>query len=157
MLRSILLYMQRQPKAVRNQYAFAVSGLFTGIIALIWVFTQASVPAASSLATDANTDTERTPFSTLIEQSKKQFAAARSAFQDQDIGTSTESESVETPVNASTLILSDETITDAAEAEAEDPYITAATTSAGQVVRITTATTSSAYREVQIATTSAPN
>lgn len=78
-MRRFFSHILRQPKAVRNNYAMALAGTFTGVIALVWVVTK--VGGGGTLPVTAAENTTG-GFATLIKETKEQAAAVQGAFKE---------------------------------------------------------------------------
>ncbi len=113
MLISFLRHIRSKPKAVRNNYAMLLAGVFTAVVALVWGFTSLQMPAVS-IQTTAE-ETKSAPFANLFGQLKDQLAAAKASFattSTDQLEANTESETGPgaTSTNAQNLQLSPETI-----------------------------------------------
>jgi hypothetical protein len=73
-MRKVLQHIHRQPKAVRNQYAFAFASTFVGAVALIWVI---SLPSKLAPLADAVKEEGSGSFSTLFDQVGDQIATVK--------------------------------------------------------------------------------
>jgi hypothetical protein len=138
-MRRFFSHVLKQPKAVRNNYAMALAGTFTGLIALVWVVTK--VGGAGTLPVTAAENTAG-GFATLLKETKEQAAAVQASFKEQLAnkgGVATTSEAVPTL---------EETIASSTE-EAIAAYGTATTTGS------TTYTSSHVAVPVLIGTTTA--
>ena len=162
MLRSLFLYVRQKPKAVRNQIALAISSVFTGLVALVWLVGQVDRPEPSSLADTAVGAPEyEKPFAGLFDQVKQQLAAVRESV---SAATSTAAEATTTEIaNGSVLdmTLSSETIASTSVLLPESTNATTSTTTVSVVTSTTASTTTVSqpvptepYRVIQIATTS---
>lgn len=120
MLRRILRHVRNQPKETRSRYAFGLASVFTFAVGLVWFVNQAQLPARVG----EGAQIEYTPFSSLVNQTKDQLAAARAALEG---ATTTEREggSGENEGTGSTtvlnMVLTPETI---AQVQAESPVAT---------------------------------
>ncbi len=148
MFKSALRYIRQKPKAVRNQYALALSSLFTAVVFFIWLASGTSSldKTSSSLkATEVST-----PFSNLIKQAKEQFASSKVALTKAEQATSSSTAST----TSGEMILSPETLEGVEQTNWSTS--TATTTNFGFSAnsKATTSTSTFQYIEVQIATTS---
>jgi hypothetical protein len=140
MLLQFLRHVRSRPKAVRDQYALFCAGVFTAVIAALWLFNSSYLgggTAAHDTAVPSNP-----PFSSVVNQMKDQWAAVQEAFTAP--ATSTVSIPPETTVpevvDPRELILTEETKSNAALPASP---VLIATTSASQTLQ---------YQEVQITT-----
>lgn len=147
MLLRFIRYVRHQPRAVRNQYALAISATFTLIIACVWVIT--GLNAGTRDATAGAEEPSSAPFATLWRDIKEQSAAAWSAVAPKGGATTTASSSLDGTLppgmvaDPSDLVLTTETVEAAREKNAPPPV----------VVPIRVASSSeSTPREVQIVT-----
>ena len=150
MIRRFFRHIRRQPKPVRDRYAFSFAAVFTGGVTMIWLMNTTVLDFASSDITQK--EGSNAPFSTMIKQSKEQFAGLRNAFKDEDLvgeseDDSSESSSDETLVadDPTKIILSDDDMDVVKQKELEAVFYT----------QNNVATSSSAkpiYQEIQIAT-----
>ena len=149
MLLRFIRYVRHQPRAVRNQYALAISASFTLVIASLWVIT--GLKAGTGDATAA-AGAPATPFATLWRDIKEQSAAAWSAVvpKDNPLAISSSSEEILPAgmvANPSDLILTTETVEAAREKNVPEPVIVpirvaSSSESVSREVRIVTAGTS---------------
>lgn len=156
MITKLLKHLYRQPKNVRNNYAFGIATVFTGVVALVWLV---SSPKQDFIP--LNISEGKTPFSNLLKQSKEQLASLKSAVSESTEGVLNDQETkTEVTGNASSIILSEEDI----GIINENNQLAPATSSDNQNQDVETnpnndtgsATSSqSIYQEVQIITTSA--
>jgi recombination DNA repair RAD52 pathway protein len=156
MLKSALRYIRQKPKAVRNQYALALSSLFTAIVAFFWLASGSSSldKAGSTLkAPEGNT-----PFSNLIKQAKDQFASSKAALTKAEQATSSPAT---TTVNSNSeeMILSAETLEGVDQTDRSTTTTVSASTTNNNSFSFSgndTATSAPVmqYIEVQIATSS---
>lgn len=152
MLKSALRYIRQKPKAVRNQYALALSSLFTAMVVFVWLASGGSglQQAGSSLKASEGS----TPFSNLIKQAKDQFASSKAALTKAEQATSSTDTSTTTSTSGE-MILSAETL-EGIDQASWATSTTASTTSTNFGFSEPSSATSSAtieYIEVQIATT----
>jgi len=74
-MRKFLQSIYRKPKAVRDNYALAVAGLFTALVCVFWVTARLQSPIeGGAIASDRTS-----PFETLIKKSKEQLASVKAA------------------------------------------------------------------------------
>jgi hypothetical protein len=131
-----------QPKEVKDRHALIIAGVFTGIVASVWAFTQLQFDGT----TERTVATESAPpFSNLISGIKEQWANATEALPETPLA----DEEDLAEVRADQLQLSEDTLTEIRESETA--------TTASWVEAGTPATTSTMGREVQIVTVSATN
>jgi len=103
MLKRILRFIRRQPKAVREQYALWTSALFTGIVAFVWFFggsgsqfeIQTLTPAVPEGSVVGETQTAATADSwqDLVSSFQEEIAEVTSAIEP-ELSTETQVESV---------------------------------------------------------------
>ena len=162
MLRSLFLYIRQKPKGVRNQIALAISSVFTGMVALVWLLGQVDQIGSVTKGEDFVTVPEhQMPFSGLFDQLKNQVASVKEA-----MSTTTATSSVETPQvktedsSASTMMLSPETIASSSWSVTETGTTSTTSTSTmplattTEAATNTTVSTTPSYRVIQIATSS---
>ncbi len=156
MITKLLKHLYRQPKNVRNNYAFGIATVFTGVVALVWL-----IGSPKQDFIPLNISEGKTPFSNLLKQSKEQLASLKSAVSESTEGVLNDQETkTEVTGNASSIILSEEDI----GIINKNNQLAPATSSDNQNQDVETnpnndtgsATSSqSIYQEVQIITTSA--
>lgn len=108
---SYLRHIRRQPKSVRNQYAFALAATFTVLVGSVWLY---STLVSMSPSTITKEDKGSKPFSTLFRQIQGQWASATEATEELLSATSTDADT-ESVVNSRSLILSEENIRETTE------------------------------------------
>ena len=109
MLITFIRHVRRQSKAVRNQYALALAGVFTACIGVVWLYTSFLTPEGGLISSAPETE-KSLPFSNLIKQTKEQWAAATEAIKEEIPATTTS----ETLPDSRNFILTEETISDQA-------------------------------------------
>ena len=92
-MRRFFGHILKQPKAVRNNYAMAMAGTFTGVVALVWLITKVGSGVAVPMEAAENTPGG---FATLFKETKEQVATVQQAFKEKMAGTATTSESAPT-------------------------------------------------------------
>jgi hypothetical protein len=99
-------YIRRQPKTVRDNYAFGIAAGFTAIVFGFWILSSPTNNLGG--AQIAEEEGGSSPFSTLINQTKEQFASVKKSI----TGTSTESQTEVVPEEqkSNEIILSEEDI-----------------------------------------------
>lgn len=148
MLKKALRYIRQKPKAVRNQYALALSVAFTALVVFVWL-----VSGTSSLDKSGKATTEgSTPFSNLIKQAKDQFASSKEALTKAEQATLVASTTSSSSTSGE-MILSAETL-DGIEPSNWSASTSASTTNFGfPGSNEPTSTKPVQYIEVQIVTT----
>jgi len=152
MLIRFFRYIRKQPKPVRERYAFSFASVFTGFVALVW-FTNSSA-LDFSRSEIVQKEESSTPFSTIIKQSKEQFASLRNAFSDGGVEEGSNVGEIEntnggvvTADDPTKIILSKEDLDVMREQEKKPDLNTRNSTT-------TSSSTKPAYREVQLVTVS---
>ena len=92
-MRRFFGHILKQPKAVRNNYAMAMAGTFTGVVALVWLITKVGSGVAVPMEAAENTPGG---FATLFKETKEQVATVQQTFKEKMAGTATTSESAPT-------------------------------------------------------------
>lgn len=72
--------MRSQPKFIRSQYAFAISSLFTGFVALIWFFNQTPTLTPTPISVEGADTINSTFFNQVVDSANNQAALAREAW-----------------------------------------------------------------------------
>lgn len=159
MLRSLFLFIRQKPKGVRNQIALAISSVFTGLVALVWLLGQVGQTGPVVTGEDLVTVPEhQMPFSGLFDQLKSQIASVKEAMSTTTATSSVDTALIETEaVSASTMTLSPETIASSSWVMTEPDTASTSTlllaTTTEPVINSTSTATPS-YRVIQIATSS---
>jgi len=150
MFRTFIRYIRNQPKVVRNQFALAFSTVFTGLVVMIWLFTNTHAENGSELAAKASENNENGIFSSLFKQIGAQFASVQGGLEElkDELATSTASQEPD----PRELILSPENKEMVQAEQAGRSEATSGTASAQSDMPAPTASTQ--YQEVQIVTTS---
>lgn len=111
-MRKLFQHIRRQPKHIRDNYAFGVAASFTALVLVFW-----GVARVDNGLVDVNfvSDESKAPFATLIKESKERFSALKgniaSSSESQTAGAINAGNSTTTEsVNASNIILSNEEI-----------------------------------------------
>jgi hypothetical protein len=111
-MRKLFQHIRRQPKHIRDNYAFGVAASFTALVLVFW-----GVARVDEGLVDVNfvSDESKAPFATLIKESKERFSAlkgnADSSSDSQTAGViNSENSSTTESTNASSIILSSEEI-----------------------------------------------
>ncbi len=138
-MRKFFQYINRKPKAVRDNYAFGIAAMFTGVVLMFWVIAQPNVEMVVS-----ETDDVSSPFSTLIKETKEKFSQLGSPNEQASGSDISQSASVinSSSTGAGELILNQEDI-EKAQLDLE------------KVSETNTSVVSDNYTEVMIGTTSA--
>jgi hypothetical protein len=134
-MQKIFQHIRKQPKQVRENYAFAVAAVFTSAVLLVWIVSRPQTGFFGEIS--GQVSQTATPFATLVKESKEQLAQLKGA-----VATTTaqlETSAPETATSATALVLTP-----------EDIFI--ANTAA---INESTTTESKAYVEVMIGTSSA--
>jgi flagellar hook-length control protein FliK len=92
-MRRFFGHILKQPKAVRNNYAMAMAGTFTGVVALVWLVTKVGSGVAVPMEAAENTPGG---FATLFKETKEQVATVQQAFKEKMASNATTSEAVPT-------------------------------------------------------------
>jgi hypothetical protein len=95
-MRKFFQNIRKKPKSVRDNYAFAIAGIFTVVVMMIWVVSQPS-DGIFTAGNNVSQVEKNSPFSTFIKESKEQMASLKEAFSDKAIS----SEAENTPVATS--------------------------------------------------------
>jgi hypothetical protein len=133
-MRSFLRNIRSKPKAVRTQYALAISATFTGVVAVIWIVTGMSLDLKTKEAVETG---GQAPFANLSKQIKEQWATVRAAMNTS--GATTSPAVVEDPL---TLTISPETKAEIADTTTTWEASSTASTSPAEYVIVQIATTS---------------
>ena len=94
-MKKIFRYLHRQPKHVRDGYAFGAASVFTGIVFMFWVVSFPGLGGVVGNQAPAATKEGNSAFSTLLKQTKEQLAQLHS---------SVSNEGVEDEVTSSTTV-----------------------------------------------------
>lgn len=111
-MRSLFRYIRQQPTHVRERYALGIAASFTGVVVLLWGV--ARFDAAPVIAPGRVAEEERTAFSTLIKNTKAQFAALQAALSSSSASTTTEV-APPAPQDPTAIVLSPEEVAALAE------------------------------------------
>jgi len=150
MIRRFFRHIRRQPKPVRDRYAFSFAAVFTGGVTMIWLMNTTVLDFASQDI--AQKEGSNAPFATMIKQSKEQFAGLRNVFKDENLegelgddsseGLSGEALVTDDPTK---IILNDDDMDVVKQKELESDLYT-------QNNATTSSSTKPVYQEIQIAT-----
>ena len=105
-MKKIFRYLHRQPKHVRDGYAFGAAFVFTGVVFVFWIVSFPNLGSVGNGQTPVATKEGNSAFSTLLKQTKEQLAQLHSSVSDNGEGDGAASS---TSVNAE-IILSPEDI-----------------------------------------------
>lgn len=73
-----LRHVRQQPKTVRDQYALAISTVFTSVVALIWFFNNFWMQGGENPKNNDNLATESSaPFASVLKQAKEQWQGVK--------------------------------------------------------------------------------
>lgn len=139
MFLSFVRHVRRQPKAVRNQYAFIFALIFTASVGAVWLYGNIANSGSGDFAVGEEAKNSA-PFASLFKQVKEQWATAKEAVKDESVATSTEA-----LPDSREMILSEETLAEKANSGMSDNQATSS-----EVM----SPVKESYIEVQIATTS---
>jgi len=87
MLKKIIKNIRQKPKAVRDNIALGIAGVFTAMIVMVWAI---DMPARYSEIQQNQADDESTSFFNLFSNFKEQLATAEEATPDENATTSTQ-------------------------------------------------------------------
>lgn len=151
MIIRFLRYIKRQPKIVRDQYAIAISAVFTGIVALVWFFNSVWMQDGGNLQLNNVAKENNVPFASLVNQLKEQWQGLTNSLPKNNADLSQTaavagSQASETTANPQKIILTTEEVTAINEQQKT------ASSTAWQAS--TSVDAKSNYQEVQIVTTS---
>lgn len=142
--------LQRKPRHVKNNFAFAFASVFTGVVAMVWFY--GVVNQNTTLSSETIMNEQTAPFSNLFKQSKEQLANISNSLK-LEKGTEVSEDSPEIESNPMNITLSQEEIEKAKQNQPNEGqvYIASSTINNENSLFKDPKPT---YREIQIATTS---
>jgi hypothetical protein len=84
-MRKFFQYIRKKPKAVRDNYAFAIAGSFTFVVMIIWFVAQPDEGMFSGGGGDLAAEVKNSPFSTFFKESKEQMASLKGIFSSEEL------------------------------------------------------------------------
>lgn len=153
MLKSAIRYVRRQPKPVRDRYAFAVALSITAFVGLIWSVTLPErFAAVGSVAEEKNSATR--PFASLWGGLKDQVASLGDAFR--DVSAELSATTTATTSAAGIVLTPEELVALRARPLTPSVSTSSSTTTAPSIRIATTTTATTTATSSRTATTTAP-
>jgi hypothetical protein len=112
-MRKFFQYINRQPKAVRDNYALGIAITFTALVLMVWVVAR---PGGEALVVEViSADEASSPFSTLLKETKEKFSNVRDSFAESEQDGETNNTQSATlinnnPTNPEEMVLTEEDI-----------------------------------------------
>lgn len=74
-MQKIFQHIRKQPKQVRENYAFGIAAVFTSVVLLVWIVSQPQTGFLGEVSSQVSQTA--LPFATLVKESKEQLAQLR--------------------------------------------------------------------------------
>ena len=122
MLIHFLRHARRRPRAVREQYALGIAGVFTGVVALVWAFALPDSPAEQARRV-AEQENSAPPFSAFMSGIGEQVAATRDSLRAQTASWSGSATSSAASTSLDSGVADSSDLSNDEPADANDPIL----------------------------------